>query len=217
MDSQDRHHLHEAVPPQYYETGIRTNIWQRFWHRGRLRLLQRAIRRLPRRPSQILDLGCHSGWLTSYLATWTGAAVTGLDFSESAIAYGRQHRPMLHLEVADITQPLAFPSSHFDLVTAFDVLEHLPGVPALLREVRRVLRPGGVFLITIPTGRLFGAVWWVWTRSRGAVWHDLHSRGFTDRVLRQELTTAGFTILHHERHFARTYHCISAQRGQDHG
>lgn len=212
MDSQERRHLHEAVPAEYYEVGMRTNIWQRFWHRGRLRLLERAIRRLPHRPTRILDLGCHSGWLTSFLATWTGAFVTGLDFSKSAIAYGRRHRPALRLEVADITKTLAFPDGHFDLVTAFDVLEHLPDVPMLLREARRVLQLGGVLLITIPTGRLFNVVWWFWTRSRGAVWHDLHTPGFTDRVLERELTTAGFSLLHHERYFGRTYHCISAQR-----
>jgi SAM-dependent methyltransferase len=52
--------------------------------------------------------------------------------------------------VGDVEQGLAFPDASFDRVIAIHVLEHLPNLPVALDEVRRVLKPGGVFEIVIP-------------------------------------------------------------------
>ena len=57
-----------------------------------------------------------------------------------------------------------WPSEHFDVVTLWDVLEHVPDPMATLRETHRVLRPGGIVLARVPNGgsweaRLFGLTW----------------------------------------------------------
>lgn len=52
--------------------------------------------------------------------------------------------------------PLPFESNHFDVITCFDVIEHLPGHPvSLLKEIRRILRPDGTFILAVPNGVSF--------------------------------------------------------------
>jgi len=64
--------------------------------------------------------------------------------------------PNARLVVGDCQQRLNFPDGYFDRVLAIHVLEHLENLPAALTEIRRVLRPGGLFSVVIPTEGGFG-------------------------------------------------------------
>lgn len=207
----DLQHRHEDVPPDYYERGIRSNIGQRIWHRRRLSAIHRAVQMLPN-PHLILDLGCHSGWMTEHLRVWTNAEVHGVDFSKTALAYGRTAHPAIHFRYTSLDEPFPYPDETFDLVTAFDVFEHLPDVTATLREVHRVLRPGGYVLLTIPAGRLFQTIWALWTRFGGAVWHDLHRPETTDHFLLRAFPEAGFGKPRHWTSHGGMYHFFLAKR-----
>jgi SAM-dependent methyltransferase len=97
---------------------------------------------------RVLDLGCGAGYGAAELAK-TAAAATGADISEEAIAYARQHYPRLTFRVAD-ARKLPFEVAAFDLITAFELIEHLEDWRAMLHEVRRVLDRAGVFLVSTP-------------------------------------------------------------------
>lgn len=98
----------------------------------------------------VLDAGCGVGYGSSFLAG-RAARVIGVDRDESAIAYARRRyaAPNVEFHVDDLLEP-DFPDASFDVVCAFETIEHLPDQEAFLLQVRRVLRPGGTFLVSTP-------------------------------------------------------------------
>ncbi len=97
---------------------------------------------------RVLDAGCGTGYGSAELAK-TASSVLAIDFSPDAIAYAREHfqAPNLQYQVGDC---LALPEGTFDLVVAFEVIEHLPEWPRFLKEVQRTLSPAGLFLVSTP-------------------------------------------------------------------
>lgn len=105
--------------------------------------------RLARR-KRVLDVGCGAGYGSAELAN-SATTVTGIDISADAIAYATEHyvRPNLIYQQAGAAQ-LPFPDASFDLVVAFEVIEHLTDWEHLIAEARRVLSPGGQFVVSTP-------------------------------------------------------------------
>jgi SAM-dependent methyltransferase len=98
---------------------------------------------------RVLDAGCGSGYGSAELA---GAArVTAVDVSADAVRYARANfaRPGTTF-LQSSCEALPFADATFDLVTAFEVIEHLAEWRNLLTEARRVLRPGGILLVSTP-------------------------------------------------------------------
>ena len=96
------------------------------------------------RGMSVLDLGCGTGRHTMWLVA-RGASVTAVDFSEGMLAEARRKAgtaPVRFL-VHDLETPLPLADGGFDLVVSGLVLEHLIDLPAVFREARRILRPGG--------------------------------------------------------------------------
>jgi 2-polyprenyl-3-methyl-5-hydroxy-6-metoxy-1,4-benzoquinol methylase len=97
---------------------------------------------------RVLDAGCGSGYGSAELARVAGA-VTAIDFSEDAISFARQNFQAANLgyEVGDC---LSLPQGPFDLIVAFEVIEHLTDWRGFLAEAKRALAPGGLFLVSTP-------------------------------------------------------------------
>ena len=108
----------------------------------RIPLFQAAIGRGRR----VLDLGCRSGALSRHFLD--GNEVVGLDVDRGALAKAAE----LGIEpvVANVEEPLPFPDGSFDAVVAGELLEHLRFPDAVVGEARRVLRPGGVIVGSVP-------------------------------------------------------------------
>ncbi len=134
--------------------------------------------------ARILDLGAGTGGTTSALTRF--GRVTALEIDPAA----RQHLDASVLEGV-WTDPLPDPSRApglFDVVTAFDVLEHLPDDQAVLTDVHRLLKPGGHLLATVPA---HPALWTVHDD------HHHHVRRYTWSGLRRVLADSGFSpVLH---------------------
>jgi SAM-dependent methyltransferase len=95
---------------------------------------------------RVLDLGCRDGALTRTYAA--GNEIVGVDADRDALAAAEQ----LGIETrwADLDEPLPFDDSSFDVVVAGELLEHLRDPRRLVAEARRVLRPGGTFVASVP-------------------------------------------------------------------
>jgi len=98
------------------------------------------------RGKRVLDLGCRSGALTRHFLE--GNSVVGLDVDANAL----EKAAVLGIEPVqgNVEEPLPFDDGSFDAVIAGELLEHLQFPDALVAEIRRVLRPGGVLAGSVP-------------------------------------------------------------------
>lgn len=143
-----------------------------------------------RQTNRLLDIGCGAGTLLQ-AARKNGWAAQGLDVSPSAVTHVRK----LGFEVFQgELQKAEFPSGHFDVITAAEILEHLSNPGLLVEEVARVLRPGGMFWTTTPharglSARVLGLQW-------RCVWPPEHLQLFSVAGLKALLRNAGFSRIH---------------------
>jgi SAM-dependent methyltransferase len=143
-----------------------------------------------RQTNKLLDIGCGAGGLLE-AARKHGWQAQGLDVSSHAAKHVRE----LGFEVFEgELSEAAYPSAQFDVVTAAELLEHIFEPRALLREVARILRPGGLFWTTTPhargiSGRMLGLKW-------RCVWPPEHLQLFSIRGLKALLREAGFRDIH---------------------
>jgi SAM-dependent methyltransferase len=105
------------------------------------------------RGGRVLDLGCGTGYGTADLARVAASAV-GVDLASDAIAYGQQHFSAARFLQCSATA-VPFPSGSFDLVTAFEVMEHLRDWRGLLAEARRTLATTGMLIVSTPNKRYY--------------------------------------------------------------
>lgn len=121
-----------------------------WWFQSRIDLMRRLVEKYCPRTSErrprLLDLGCGTGFFIREQSREKLAF--GLDFSMEALQYTRT-RNVSDLVCAD-SQVLPFAAESFDIVTAFDLIEHVERDDLLVSEAYRVLRPGGVLLIAVP-------------------------------------------------------------------
>lgn len=150
-----------------------------WWHVGKRDLVVRILRHWlrPDRPLALLDMGCGTGAHLLALSQFGPAA--GCDVSPEAVAYCHT-RGLAGVVVQTDPDRLPFPDASFDLVTALDVIEHIDDDVAMLREIGRVLKPGGAVFITTPAHKI------LWSVHDESVHHKRrYSRGELHAKLRQ--------------------------------
>jgi SAM-dependent methyltransferase len=156
-----------------------------WWHIGRRKILagfvEEICRQVTDRRPRILDVGCGTGANLLMLSKYGDAE--GVDVSEDALAFCRERG--LDKVRLGAGEELPYEDATFDLVTAFDVVEHMDDDLAGLREMRRVLRPGGRVLLFVPT---FMFLWGV----QDDVSH--HRRRYRLPELQRVLEEAGFEM-----------------------
>ncbi len=119
-------------------------MWYEHWHRYHYLLPVAAGRR-------VLDVACGAGY-GSALLRQTAATVHGVDISAEAIAHARGlYAADANLQFSEAScTALPFADGSFDLVVSFETIEHIEAQAAFLDEVRRVLTPEGVFVVSSP-------------------------------------------------------------------
>lgn len=146
---------------------------------------------------RVLDIACGAGMLAGQAPE--GAKVFGIDRDSAAAAHVR-----VRCAVASATE-LPFPHASFDAVHCAHLIEHLHSPERLVREIRRVLRPGGLAMILTPDIRRYGFDFWV---------DHTHVRPFTPEGLTGLLTMNNFVDirmeygLFHETRLERCWRAI---------
>jgi methionine biosynthesis protein MetW len=155
------------------------NHW---WFASRTRALQAMMdRALPGRSLRVLDVGCGAGNMIHHLGRY--GQVKGVEIDPRPVAVARQRG--YDVEQGDACQGLAYDDASFNVVTALDVIEHNQDDLSILREMHRVLAPGGHAIITVP------AFMWLWSHNDDI---NAHVRRYTAGELRRKLLAAGFRV-----------------------
>lgn len=159
--------------------------------------------------ARILDCGCGYGFMLKVLSEMTGAALTGVDPDQSRLDHARANLPVHDRVsfVAGSANALPFGDGRFSHVVCSEVLEHLDDDGTAVAELYRVLEPGGIVVITVPsadypfgwdppnyvlehvTGRHLGG-----ERPWSGIWFG-HQRLYQPEALRNLLTEAGFEVV----------------------
>jgi SAM-dependent methyltransferase len=154
--------------------------------------------------SRVLDLGCGDGGRAGTTLLERGCEYIGVDVSEKAIRLARDRG--LDARIIDDGAPLPFDAGSFEAVLAIEVLEHLFLPHLAVAEAHRVLKPHGVFVLSVPNvaywrRRLDLAAFGRWnpfgdTLSVEQPWRDPHIRFFNPASMRRLLAMAGFRGTH---------------------
>jgi SAM-dependent methyltransferase len=157
-----------------------------FWVRSRLRLLRREILRLAKAassPCRFLEIGCGTGLVLRSLVNETQMELLGSEIYLRGLQSARSHDSGVEFIQLDAT---AIPfNSEFDIIGAFDVIEHIDDDVAVLNGIRGALKPGGRLVITVPQHPF------LWSRLDELVHHR---RRYTRRELRKTVTGAGLKV-----------------------
>jgi len=161
------------------------------WGRMMEPVFRRGADLIERHISQgrLLDVGSGYGFFLALMQS-RGWEVMGLEVSPTGADYGRK-RWGLSILPQPWEQAL-FPEGEFDVITAFYVIEHLPDPLAFLREVHRIVRPGGMILLRYPHTTPIKAILSL-MRIRNRLYHlPFHLSDFSPRTMRRALEQSEF-------------------------
>ena len=151
-----------------------------WWYRGRRTVIEGLVAGLGLPPqARILDAGCGSGRNMIELARH--GSVTGVELSATSVELARARDSGEVIEGSVLELP--FENDSFELAVSLDVIEHLQDDLGALRELHRVVAPGGGLLVTVP------AYPWLWS-GHDEVNH--HHRRYTRRSLQSVAERAGW-------------------------
>lgn len=168
-----------------------------WWFQGRMRMIEAILGRYMKsepRPGRVLDVGCGTGLMLSRLKRWKPV---GLDLSNESMRFC--HRRGIHDLLKGDVVKLPVRHGAMDLLLALDLIEHIERDDLMIREFRRVLRPGGYLMATVPAHQ------WLWSDHDVALHH--HRRYSYDGFLKL-LKSGGFRPVKYSYGISFTYYPI---------
>ena len=171
--------LHNIVPPRMKYFSAQIESWEN---------------------KSVLDLGCGGGFMSEALAK-EGATVIGVDPCENAIKSAQAHAQSVNLSIdyrVGTGEQIPLETNTVDFVVCVDVLEHISGLDKALQEIRRVLKPGGIFFFDTINRTILSRVLMVYLaeytfRLLPIGTHD-PNMFIKPKELTQKLSSLGFTV-----------------------
>jgi 2-polyprenyl-3-methyl-5-hydroxy-6-metoxy-1,4-benzoquinol methylase len=179
------------------EKVVESDLW--YWQEARSAMYQDFIERfLIRRSGRLLDMGCGLGFFLQAMAQYATWETYGCEISPVAVRYARETLGLTNvicsrLEEADL------PLRSFDLITMWDVIDHIPRPDPLLRRCHALLREGGIcfmrtpnIIVQLPRARLKQLLW---RRQPGVAYLQArdHAHHYSMSSIRKLLERNGFS------------------------
>ena len=156
-----------------------------WWFEARNEIIEWAMAKWQPSAATFLEIGCGTGFVASRIAKrFPRVAISAAEFFPEGLSFVRDRLPSAEMYQID-ARHMPF-SKEFDVVGAFDVIEHIDEDERVLSEMRRALKANGVALITVPQHPF------LWSRVDT---FGQHKRRYTRRELSHKLETAGFELL----------------------
>jgi SAM-dependent methyltransferase len=128
---------------------------------------------------EVLDIACGEGYGSAALLRAGATRVTGIDVSEDACRHARR-KYGIEARVGN-AEAIPFPSASVDAVVSFETIEHVPDAARFLDECQRVLRPGGILVLSTPNKDVYSGY--------GRPINSFHCSEMTEHEFRLALTT----------------------------
>ena len=158
-----------------------------FWFRSRNELIRWLVERHAAHAERVLELGCGTGFALSALRqALPKARIAGSELHSRGLVTARG-RHGGDVELIQMDARHCGLADTLDLVCAFDVLEHIPEDDLVLAEIRRILKPGGIFIASVPQHP------WMWSTADDVA---LHQRRYRRGELARKATAAGLRPLY---------------------
>jgi ubiquinone/menaquinone biosynthesis C-methylase UbiE len=192
--------LHSRLAESFYSgyewsesSTTRPLSWRQLFAYGRKRLDTYLFPALDNAGRQVLDVGCGTGHYISELRA-RGFQVCGVDGSRDMLNVARRNNSGANILEARVQQ-LPFPDESFDAAICIEVLRYVPDWTSCIGEIARVLRPGGLCLITVSPRLSLNGYWLLnWIDSIVSIPTLQHLKQFftSSRQLRRVISAAGF-------------------------
>lgn len=163
-------------------------------------------------PARVLDVGCADGGFSAPLVQ-AGYECYGLEYVDEAVEESRARG--IIVSRGSFLDSFPFDDASFDVVFAGEVVEHTIDDQAFLREVRRVLRPGGLCVITTPNLVSLGNRMLMSSgRLPRFAYADFHYRIYTADLITSKMTSAGLAPVHLDSSYILVSTAFAARVGR---
>jgi len=175
---------HQGFPPERYPLLARHES-DNFWFRSRNKLVLWILKRHFQNMQNFLEIGCGTGFVLSGVAsTFPEVSLSASEIDSAGLPFVRQKAPGAEIFQMDACQ-IPF-EEEFDVIGAFDVIEHIEEDEKVLGQIYNACKPGGGVVITVPQHP------WLWSEI-DAFSH--HKRRYTRKELLGKIKGAGFEII----------------------
>ncbi|UVL89035.1 class I SAM-dependent methyltransferase [Pseudomonas sichuanensis] len=169
--------------PEYFEE-LASLEAANFWFRARNELILWALKTYKPDAHSLLEVGCGTGFVLSGIAQkHPQMALSGSEIFLTGLSHAAARVPTAQFMQMDARHVPFF--CEFDVIGAFDVLEHIEEDESVLTQLHKALKPTGVLLLTVPQHP------WLWSANDD---YACHVRRYTARELHKKVTDAGFRI-----------------------
>lgn len=167
----------KQTPPDYYDQGIKNNIFQYLWHTNKIRVFKKILK--DKKFSKILDVGCAGGLMTGkILSFFPKSRIIGVDVYSDAIKFAKYKYPSVKFYKAN-AHKLPFPDNSFNLIVCYETIEHVFNPQKVLEEIHRLAKKNSTIILAMDSGNLmFRFIWWFWEKTKGKVWKGAHLHPF---------------------------------------
>lgn len=178
-------HASVGFPPDAFALLAKAEA-ENFWFKARNNLLLWILTKYSPNPASFLEIGCGTGFVLSGVARqFTRTKIYGSEISVEGLPFAKTRVPNAHLMQMDAREiPFA---DNFDVIGAFDVLEHIEDDELVIKQVYNALAHEGLFILTVPQHM------WLWSAIDELA---CHVRRYEAEDIHAKLTRAGFKIVH---------------------
>jgi 2-polyprenyl-3-methyl-5-hydroxy-6-metoxy-1,4-benzoquinol methylase len=161
------------------------NAESSFWVISRNRLFKNIIERhlLPTGKTKFLEIGCGTGDFIQQIARNKKLEITGSEIYLKGLLYAKKNQPSVNFVQFDVTQGTI--GEQFDIITAFDVIEHIENDNTALSHINQMLNKDGFLIVSVPQ-HMF-----LWSKLDEIV---KHKRRYSRKEMLTKLKENGFTV-----------------------
>jgi SAM-dependent methyltransferase len=191
----------DGFKPEYF-AGLAAREAEHFWFRGRNALIIWALRKYFPNFSSFLEVGCGTGFVLAGVSkAFTGVRLAGSELFPEGLEIASARVPAAAFVQMDARKiPYV---DEFDVIGAFDVIEHIKEDMVVLENLYRAVRPGGGVLIAVPQHP------WLWSAADD---YGLHQRRYGVSELQRKLQRAGFKVIRSTSFVSLLLPAMSASR-----